>query len=345
VAGHKEDQAWSRRADRRRPLEQDHSIEPKFGLGRSRRQQDGSDDKARDPAGRGPREPDVNAAHRRHRSASSPGIRGGPVVAIAVWLSLLAIVGGTAIVLGGQPAAGLSPSRGHAAAVTGPSDATGEAAALYLNSCASCHGQQGEGTAVGPSLVGVGAASVDFYLRTGRMPLGAPGQQPVRQDPAFNEAQIAALVDYVASFGQGPPIPVVRGGGDVGRGFELYNANCAACHAATGAGNAVGGGFAAVGLGKATPQEIAEAVEIGPGVMPPFELSDEDRSSLIAYIEYLRAAPSPGGAPIGGTGPVAEGFVAVVIGLTGLVLIARFAGSRRVGEDAVPVDAARDPDG
>jgi ubiquinol-cytochrome c reductase cytochrome c subunit len=176
------------------------------------------------------------------------------------------------------------------------------------------------------------------------MPLGAPGQQPVRQDPAFNEAQIAALVDYVASFGQGPPIPVVRGGGDVGRGFELYNANCAACHAATGAGNAVGGGFAAVGLGKATPQEIAEAVEIGPGVMPPFELSDEDRSSLIAYIEYLRAAPSPGGAPIGGTGPVAEGFVAVVIGLTGLVLIARFAGSRRVGEDAVPVDAARDPD-
>ena len=203
-----------------------------------------------------------------------------------------------------------------------------DGAALYLQNCASCHGPQGQGGAGGPSLVGVGAAAADFYLGTGRMPLGAPGQRPVRQQPKFDPAQIQAIVDHVASFGQGPAIPQVRGNGDVHRGLELYTANCAACHAATGAGNAVGGGFVAVGLGRATDTQIAEAMLVGPGVMPKFQFSDADREAIIAYLGYLRSAPSPGGAPIGGVGPVAEGFVSVVLGLTALVLIARFVGGR-----------------
>jgi ubiquinol-cytochrome c reductase cytochrome c subunit len=199
---------------------------------------------------------------------------------------------------------------------------------------------RGEGTAAGPTLIGVGAASADFYLRTGRMPLGAPGQRPVRQEPVFDEAQIQALVEYVASLGPGPSIPTVQGGGDVGAGFRLYTANCAACHAATGAGNVVGGGAAAVGLSQATDEQIAEAVIIGPGVMPPFSLTPENREAVIAYIRYLRSQPTPGGAPIGGVGPVAEGFVAVLLGLVGLVLIARFVGSRRSGDDEDADDGA-----
>ncbi len=218
---------------------------------------------------------------------------------------------------------------------------TEDAASLYLQNCASCHGVNGEGGVAGPSLKGVGAASVDFYLRTGRMPLGAPGQRPQRQDPIFDDEQIRALVDYVVGFGgDGPEIPQVRAGGDVRRGWELYVANCAACHAATGAGNAVGGGNVAVGLGQATDVEIAEATLIGPGAMPRFALSQEDRDALIAYVNYLRTAESPGGAPIGGFGPVAEGFVSVVIGLTALVLVALFVGRRsHEGEPGSPLPA------
>jgi ubiquinol-cytochrome c reductase cytochrome c subunit len=130
----------------------------------------------------------------------------------------------------------------------------------------------------------------------------------------------------------------------VRRGWELYQANCAACHAATGAGNAVGGGFVAVGLAEATDVEIAEAMLIGPGVMPRFELTDEERDSIVAYIDYLRRAESPGGAPIGGFGPVAEGFVAVVIGLTAMVLVAMFVGRRsHEGEPGAP-SSPRDPE-
>lgn len=211
-------------------------------------------------------------------------------------------------------------------------------ATLYLQNCASCHGPSGEGTALGPSLIGVGKASVDFYLRTGRMPLGEPGQQPRRQKPRFDDAQIRALVDYVGRWGNGPDIPEVGTNGDVRRGWELYTANCAACHAATGAGNAVGGGFVAVGLGHARDLEVAEATIAGPGVMPKFSFSQDDRDAIIAYVRYLRTLPAPGGAPIGGFGPVAEGFVAVAVGLTGVLLLVRFVGRRsREGEpDLLP---------
>jgi ubiquinol-cytochrome c reductase cytochrome c subunit len=292
----------------------------------------------------------MKPAHPRHRSASGrsrrpnsgPSSRVDPLLAVLGWISALLVVGGLAIAFSG-PVVAASASRDAATPVRGAADLAGSGAALYLNSCSACHGPNGEGTTGGPTLVGVGAASVDFYLRTGRMPLGSPEQRAVRQEPALNDEDIKALVGYVASFGDGPPIPPVRGGGDVARGFELYTASCAACHAATGAGNAVGGGFAAVGLGQATDEEIAEAVTIGPGVMPPFDLTDEQREDVIAYISFLRAEPTPGGAPIGGTGPVAEGFVAVVIGLTGLVLIARFVGSRH-GDDIEDLDVAAPTD-
>ncbi|HEY0443417.1 MAG TPA: c-type cytochrome [Candidatus Limnocylindrales bacterium] len=240
--------------------------------------------------------------------------------AAAGWLAAAAVAAGLMVVAAATPAPSGPPPSGGAV--------RNDAASLYLQNCASCHGPQGQGTAVGPSLVGVGAASADFYLRTGRMPLGAPGQRPVRQDPKFDDAQIRALVDFVAALGQGPAIPQVRAGGDLKRGWELYTANCAACHAATGAGNAVGGGFVAVGLGHATPTQIGEAMAIGPGAMPQFSFPSDDRDAIVAYVDFLRSSPSPGGAPIGGVGPVAEGFVSVVLGLTALVLIARFVGRR-----------------
>jgi ubiquinol-cytochrome c reductase cytochrome c subunit len=265
--------------------------------------------------------------HPRHGSARGKRGDTGTTVsgrALGGWVAIAAVAAGLAI------AAMVTPGLAASAPETGNAVRTSAAngADLFLQNCASCHGQQGQGGNGGPPLIGVGAAAADFYLSTGRMPLGAPNQRPVRQQPRFDDAQIQALVEYVASFGKGPPIPQVRGNGDVHRGWELYTANCAACHAATGAGNAVGGGFVAYGLSRATDRQIAEAMIVGPGVMPKFDFADADRDAIIAYIHFLRSEPSPGGAPIGGIGPVAEGFVSVVGGLTALVLIARFVGRR-----------------
>ena len=203
-----------------------------------------------------------------------------------------------------------------------------QGAALFLQNCASCHGPAGQGAAAGPPLLTAGAAGADFYLRTGRMPLGAPGQVPQRQEPHFGPEEIEALVAYVESLGVGPPIPQVTTGGDVHRGWELYTANCAACHGSSGSGNAVGGGFAAANLHESEPLDIAEAMVVGPGVMPRFSFDQRDQDAIVAYVLFLRNSPSPGGVPLGGFGPVSEGFVAVVIGLSLFVALARWVGHR-----------------
>ena len=79
---------------------------------------------------------------------------------------------------------------------------------LYAANCLRCHGTNGEGTpSSGPSLRGVGAQAADFYLRTGYMPLAAPGDQPHRADVQLSPREIVALEAYVASLGHGPPVP------------------------------------------------------------------------------------------------------------------------------------------
>jgi len=194
---------------------------------------------------------------------------------------------------------------------------------VFSARCASCHGTGGQGTALGPSLMGVGAAAADFELRTGRMPSsGPPGTQAVRKPPAFDDATIRDLDAYVASLGSGPAVPQPHIGPDVvSAGQRLFIANCAPCHGATARGGAVGGGALAPALDKATPVQVAEAMLIGPGEMPVFSgFSDDERDAIVSYVVFLQTQPNPGGASIGGIGPVPEGFAAWILGL-GLILV------------------------
>ncbi|HEX2140977.1 MAG TPA: c-type cytochrome, partial [Candidatus Limnocylindria bacterium] len=203
---------------------------------------------------------------------------------------------------------------------------------LYLQACASCHGPEGAGSPLGPSLLGVGAASVDFQLTTGRMPFaGPPGSQTRRKPPAFSPQQIDALVDYVVSLGNGdgPDIPEVALREElINRGLDLYIGNCAPCHGSTGNGGAVGGGALAPPLDRATPVQVVEAMLSGPGQMPVFRYSQEDQDAVATYVEYLRRAPNPGGFSIGGIGPVPEGFVSWVLGMASLLAVAYLVGRR-----------------
>ena len=64
-----------------------------------------------------------------------------------------------------------------------------------------------DGNQIGPSLVGVGAAAVDFQVGTGRMPAVQPGPQIAQKEVSYPPDEIAALAAYVASLGPGPAIP------------------------------------------------------------------------------------------------------------------------------------------
>jgi ubiquinol-cytochrome c reductase cytochrome c subunit len=203
---------------------------------------------------------------------------------------------------------------------------------LYEQSCASCHGPAGEGTDDGPSLRRAGPASVDFMLSTGRMPLANPGLQPERQEPAFTPEQIRAIVAYVDAFGiGGTRIPSVDPDlGSLQSGQRVYAENCAACHGSAATGDSIGGNQIAPALDEATTVQLAEAIRVGPGPMPRFgETSVDAREldSLVRYLLYLRDVPNYGGLGLGRLGPVAEGFVGIVVGLGLLLLVIRYTGT------------------
>jgi ubiquinol-cytochrome c reductase cytochrome c subunit len=203
---------------------------------------------------------------------------------------------------------------------------------LYEASCTTCHGVDALGTAIGPSLEGVGDAAVDFYLSTGRMPLADPDEQPVRHAPAFTPEDIAAIVAYLhPTAAGGPEIPGVTAGGSLAAGQQLYLNNCTGCHGAGGAGDSVGGGQIAPTLDEATDVQTAEAVRVGPGEMPRFgerTISAQELDAIVAYLLWMRDHGDDGGLSLGRAGAVAEGFVAMVIGLGLLIVVIRLTGSR-----------------
>ncbi|MDQ3751635.1 MAG: c-type cytochrome [Actinomycetota bacterium] len=200
---------------------------------------------------------------------------------------------------------------------------------IYEAGCASCHGANGEG-GLGPDIREAGAAAAHFQITTGRMPLSNPDAQAVRKEPAYSEPQIDQLIAYVASLGNGPGIPTVDlDGTNLATGAELFIANCSPCHGATANGGATGRGSLAPSLHSSEPLIVAEAMITGPGQMPNFGFDPATRNEIIRYVRYLQARRNPGGADLGGIGPVPEGFAGLAIGMGALVLIALFIGKQR----------------
>jgi ubiquinol-cytochrome c reductase cytochrome c subunit len=84
-------------------------------------------------------------------------------------------------------------------------------------------------------------------------------------------------------------------------------------------------------LHDATPTQIAEAVRIGPYVMPAFprsQVSDRELDSIVAYVERAKHPVDRGGWGIGHLGPIPEGLVAWLIAGSVLVLVALAIGER-----------------
>jgi ubiquinol-cytochrome c reductase cytochrome c subunit len=196
---------------------------------------------------------------------------------------------------------------------------------LFLSNCSSCHGKNAEGTANAPSLIGVGEASVDFQVSTGRMPGAASGPQLEVKPVQFTEEQTAAMAAYIGSLADGPGIPdeaYLQANGNPTVGGELFRINCAMCHNAGGAGGALTEGKYAPNLMKSSAKTIYEAMVTGPQNMPVFNeanITPEEKNDIITYLTYLQNNRSVGGEELGNLGPVVEGLVAW-LGLLGLIV-------------------------
>ena len=248
---------------------------------------------------------------------------------------------GYAAVAGGLVVAGVlygTFSGGGASAAAPPQNSTqiAQGHSLFIESCATCHGLDAQGTTQAPSLIGAGAAAVDFQMSTGRMPAKQLGAENNRKPSDFTPAEIYAIAAYVASLGGGPAIPpqsaVSLQGADTALGEELFSTNCAQCHGFAGAGGALTYGKSAPSLNAATPTQIYEAMLTGPEAMPVFgdgTITPAEKRDIIAYIIDTRNEANPGGLSLGRTGTVTEGLLGWVGGLGFLVLIALWLTARR----------------
>ena len=252
-----------------------------------------------------------------------------PLAAVVVLLLALACTGGLY--------AAFAPASKAQADDTAQSLAIDEGKKLYSVGCATCHGTGGQGSSDGPSLVGVGAAAVDFQVGTGRMPAQQPGAQVPKKKVIYSQAEIDQLAAYIASLGAGPSIPtknqVNPEGADIAKGGELFRTNCAQCHNFTGKGGALTHGKFAPSLEGVDPKHIYEAMQTGPQNMPSFPdttLSEKNKKDIIAYLDAVNGddTESPGGLELGGLGPVSEGLFGWIFGLGTLVAVAVWVAAR-----------------
>ena len=189
--------------------------------------------------------------------------------------------------------------------------------AIFLERCAKCHGDKGEGVS---GVIGIGGPNIQAVHNPGEA-ITAMEEGPSHM-PSFafllSLPEMRAVADYVAQ-----DIAVIPlGEGDLSEGGKLFRVYCAPCHQAAVRGGALTfAGTNAPSLTGKSAAIIAGAIRWGPGPMPPFPpavLNDQQLNSIVKYVESIQQPPNPGGRPLHWFGPVAEG-VAVWIGLFGLL--------------------------
>lgn len=259
-------------------------------------------------------------------------------------LALLVVLAGAGLWTVAGPAAGQESQRKLPTGRTPPSQLRAAGGSIFADGCSSCHRMDARGIAHrGPSLRGVGAAAVDWYVSSGRMPLSRPGIQPARGDPVYSRSQVDALIAYLTTLPTaGGPVAPRPGGdipdvdparGDVQAGQRLFADSCSGCHQIMTKGG-IGTGFYAPPLDSKdiTPKTIGEAIRIGPYLMPRFsqaQITPSDVDDIARYVQQVgQSAPDRGGWGIGNIGPIPEGLVAFLVALLGLMVVARVIGER-----------------
>ncbi|MFE0592425.1 cytochrome C [Micromonospora echinospora] len=253
---------------------------------------------------------------RRQRSVAPSRGRRRLGAAVRLIAALMLAGGAYAVFAPGAQAQDNPPLTGAAA----------EGKALFDVSCVSCHGRNAQGVeGRGPSLIGVGAASVEFQVSSGRMPMARQEAQAERKTPVFTDEQTRQLAQYIQELGGGPEVPEgdLRADANLATGGELFRINCSQCHAFGGGGGALSSGKYAPSLHPATDRQIYAAMLSGPQNMPVFgdnQITPEQKADIIAYIqETLKDDRDPGGFNLGRYGPSTEGVAIFLVGIVALV--------------------------
>ena len=224
----------------------------------------------------------------RAEMSASRRARRQSLAAVAVVLAVTAVLLATASADG----------RRRRPRATRPRSAQGQA--LYFTGCVSCHGADGKGVVTadgevrGPSLVSAGRGrrvlpAVDRPHAAGRSRRRSRFGSG-RRTTTTRSRRWSRTSDRSATARSCPPSTSTEA--DVAAGGELFRANCAPCHSASGAGGALSYGNAAPPLSQAQPLQVGAAVRSGPGQMPVFgpDVIDDKQLNDVAA---LRPVPAP----------------------------------------------------
>jgi len=198
-----------------------------------------------------------------------------------------------------------------------------EGQSIFLQHCAKCHGDKGEGISAQLSIAGPSLKAVhDPATVMTAMEVG-PSHMPSFAWILSIE-QMHAVADYVTQQIGVMKLPA----GNLGEGGVLFRQYCATCHrtAVRGGALAFAGGNAPA-LTDKSAAIIAGTIRWGPGAMPAFPssvLTDKQVASIVEYVKFVQHPPSPGGTAMNWFGPVSEGFIAWmtllgVIAITGWI--------------------------
>jgi ubiquinol-cytochrome c reductase cytochrome c subunit len=147
----------------------------------------------------------------------------------------------------------------------------------------------------------------------------------------FSPKEVKSLVEYVASLGKGPGIPHPHPQGtSLSEGLSLFTLHCAGCHQMAAEGGYVTGAKVPP-LHTVSATQIAEAVRVGPYLMPRFstkQISNSQLNAIIHYVLYTDHIDNRGGWGIGNLGPIPEGLVTWWIGIPLLLIGCMLVGRR-----------------
>ena len=213
---------------------------------------------------------------------------------------------------------------------------------LFDQTCSSCHGSEANG--VSPDGQATSAPTCRAWARPPSTSGSPPGRMPAtdieaveaeRKPPRLTDKQALEVAAYVNSLDPSVPAVPTRNlrGANVSDGADLFSLNCAACHTITGAGDALAFGTNApvaaeqAGHGPAGGRGHADrAGQHAPVLRQPDRPPGARRGGLRHGEDP--APDQPRRCRLGGVGPVAEGFVALLIGVGGLALICFWIGER-----------------
>lgn len=118
-------------------------------------------------------------------------------------LAAVAMVAAPSTALAQAPNSGGSSGGSPIVYVNPPKRLIPEGQALFAEDCETCHGVDAQGSTRAPNLQGLGAATVDFWITTGRMPLADPTTQAIEKPPRLTNQQAEAIASYIVSLAPG----------------------------------------------------------------------------------------------------------------------------------------------